>query len=467
MLLGRRRRRPAAAMAAPAAGGASQPGGATPGLPVIPYDYAARFTLKGIPGNIVQDVINVGPDGVFVATAISYGFEPERAAGELGRRFEPEPGQTLVLPGSIRLSALPVDALIQGFRVNPKVDQLVFPPAAATGGPAAQPDFSDTPGQGVPPDFTGQLFERMKPPAPVSFLFNFVDTGTGREMQDVPVHNLASLGIANGERPFRQLARPVSFLPRSNLRLQVIEQSLDTVGTLFIVLSGYMVLGARGMSEQEARTLAMRTAPPPAPPQGPVVPFDYVTTFELTGRPGNLVSDEIAINVEGGYMATAIGYGVALPETRVEPRNLVFPAQGNQTFNLGEQRLRIFTPDALRDGIRIRPQMIRIAFSSSNSLSASVPASLAGQLFERLNRSEDVSFRYRIHDTARGRDLQNEPINNIAGLGIADGSRPFRILTRAFHAEPRSTLQVTVEERNGRGRLYIVFQGYKILGGRG
>src|SRR5262249_13782816 len=46
---------------------------------IIPYDHAATFELKGRPGNIVQDVINVGSDGVFVATAIGYGFEEQRA----------------------------------------------------------------------------------------------------------------------------------------------------------------------------------------------------------------------------------------------------------------------------------------------------------------------------------------------------------------------------------------------------
>jgi hypothetical protein len=46
---------------------------------IILYDHAATFELKGRPGNIVQDVVNVGSDGVFVATAIGYGFEEQRA----------------------------------------------------------------------------------------------------------------------------------------------------------------------------------------------------------------------------------------------------------------------------------------------------------------------------------------------------------------------------------------------------
>jgi hypothetical protein len=463
MVIGRRRRRPGSTAAAPAARGA-RPAGAPPAAALIPYEYAATFNLTGRPGNLVQDVINVGPDGVFVATAISYGFEPERATADIGKTFSPNSG-TLVFPGDIRLSELPVDALIEGFRANPKLDHLVFPSNGDFASPPAA--GSGLPLQGVPADFSANLFQKLRSPGPLSFLFNFVDTGTGREMQDNPVHNIASLGIATGDRPFRQLARPVSFLPRSNLRLQVIEQSLDSIGVLSIVLSGYMIIGATGLTEEQARLIASHTAAP-APeslPPGPVIPFDYVTTFDLTGRPGNIISDEIAINVEGAYIATSIGYGVALPPIGVEPRQL--EVQPNRPLNLGAQRLRIFTPDALRDGVRIRPSMLRVAFQSPSLLNAELPVALAGRIFERLNRPEDISFRYRIHDAARGRDLQNEPINNIAGLGIADGSRPFRILTRPYRAVPRTTLRVDVEERNGRGRLYIVFHGYKTIGSRG
>ena len=42
----------------------------------IPYDYVARFTLKGIRGNRVQDVINISIEGAFVAVAIAYSFIP-------------------------------------------------------------------------------------------------------------------------------------------------------------------------------------------------------------------------------------------------------------------------------------------------------------------------------------------------------------------------------------------------------
>ena len=70
---------------------------------------------------------------------------------------------------------------------------------------------------------------------------------------------------------------------------------------------------------------------------------------------------------------------------------------------------------------------------------------------------------------ATGRELQNRPLHNIGGLGSADGRRPFKHLARPLELEPRSVLRVTIEERVGRGRLYIVFQGFKVIapwGGR-
>ena len=110
---------------------------------------------------------------------------------------------------------------------------------------------------------------------------------------------------------------------------------------------------------------------------------------------------------------------------------------------------------------------MRIAFQNNGVLNTGLPVELANQIFESLNRPEDVSFRYSIFDGGSGRELQNQPLNNIAGLGIATGERPFKKFARPMIFLPRSTIRVTVEERFGRGRLFFVFQGYKVLLGSG
>lgn len=143
---------------------------AAPTTKEIPYDYVAKFTLKGERGNRVQDVINISVDGIFVAVAIGYSFIPPR----------PKEGPTLVTDRSI------------------------------------------------------------------DFKYSIVDSGSGRELQNQPIHNIAGLGEATGERPFRPLAKPMLFMPRSTIRIEVEEISeapFHKNADLFIVLHGYKILG--------------------------------------------------------------------------------------------------------------------------------------------------------------------------------------------------------------------------------
>jgi hypothetical protein len=441
--------------------GAPAPG-ASEGV-IIPYDHAATFELTGRPGNIVQDVINVASDGVFVATAIGYGFEEQRARpiNNPAPALAPAPTpSSLVIPGNVPLGQLPLTALIEGFRINPQFASLAF---------TAAPNriFSDQPIASelfFGSDQTRGLIERVKPPEDISFFFSIVDSDTGREFQDQPAHNLASLGKSDGERPFRLLARPLSFMPRSTLRLQISERTEGARGTLFIVLYGYKILGAACQSETAVRNWGATPQGCPVETYGEVdarvIPFDYVTTFDLTGNPDRLIEDEVSVSVEGGFVATSVGYGLAVEETGVR---VTIPNTGSG-INLSQFPLRFFPPDALLDGIRIRQNFLRVALGANGTLADNLPLALINRVFERLNRPEDVSFRYAIFDGGTGHELQNRPLNNVAGLGIADGGRPFKKLARPMSFLPRSTIRVQVKEQFGRGTLFIAFQGYKLLG---
>jgi hypothetical protein len=89
----------------------------------------------------------------------------------------------------------------------------------------------------------GRIFETGAVAAEdVSFLYSLDVSGTGREYQSKPIHNIAGLGIANGDRPFRPFAKPVMFEPKSSVRIQV-EEISGPAGTLSIVLQGYKMLG--------------------------------------------------------------------------------------------------------------------------------------------------------------------------------------------------------------------------------
>src|SRR5262245_23750417 len=431
-----------------------RPAGSSPEV-VMPFDHAASFALKGVPGNIVQDVINISTDAAFVAVAIGYGFEENRARAA---NLSFDASTVDFLPGEVRLSQIPTAALIEGFRLNPSFDRLIFADTPQTNGATRvaprERTFSD---KRIPAAFAGSIIEQLKPPEDISFLFSILDSGTGRELQDEPIHNLASLGKSNGERPFRLLAQPLTFQPSSPIRLQIVERAEGVQGTLFIVLYGYKVFG------KGAEGLAHVPTPPAAGPSSGVVPFDYVSKFQLTGTPGNLVEDEVPINAEGGFVATSIGYGLAVESLDVNIVGNVFSGTGPGTTVLGALSFSNFPTDALQDGLRIRPDFIRLAFTNGGLLEPNFPINLLSRVFERLNRPDDVSFRYSIFDTGTGRELQNEPINNIAGLGIANGKRPFKRFARPMLFQPRSTIRLQVEEQFGRGTLFIVFQGYKLL----
>ena len=59
----------------------------------------------------------------------------------------------------------------------------------------------------------------------IDFTYSIVDSGSGRELQNRPIHNIAGLGEATGRRPFRPLAKPMLFMPRSTIRIEVEEIS--------------------------------------------------------------------------------------------------------------------------------------------------------------------------------------------------------------------------------------------------
>ena len=270
---------------------------------VIPFDYAATFALTGTPGNLVQDVINFDIDSVFVATAIGYGLDGpgfEALTQEL-LNGPPDP----CVPSSLPLRAFPPQALIQGFRVNQRFLNTIFDLTTLTDNEidADELVYTKTPASLA---VLGSALEQAQRTTDFSFMFSMVDTDSGRELQDEPTHNVASLGISNGERPFRTLARPMYFMPRSTMRMQIEERSEGVTGTLFIVLYGYKLLST-GCPEPVVRSIhgpAFCRTETIGNPSDKIIPFDYVTKFQLTGLAGNDVEDEVAINVEGGFVAT-------------------------------------------------------------------------------------------------------------------------------------------------------------------
>jgi hypothetical protein len=183
-----------------------------PGAKEIPYDYVARFQLLGRRGERVQDVINVSVEGAFVAAAIGYSFLPARlpapAVTRLTNTFSTIHGAILDVWRSLGGVANPTEEIYRCLAVR----------------------------------LCG-----------IDFKYSIVDSASGRELQNQPIHNIAGLGEAAGNRPFRPFAKPMLFLPRSTIRIEVEEISEGGLygdgvdrrngAELFIVLHGYKILG--------------------------------------------------------------------------------------------------------------------------------------------------------------------------------------------------------------------------------
>ncbi|MCC7125150.1 MAG: hypothetical protein IT178_09895 [Acidobacteria bacterium] len=170
----------------------------------IPYDYVATFKLTGVRGARTQDVINISTEGTFVAVSVGSSFTP--AARALTAATAPPPFDTMF--GALFTGAGP------GFEAKDAFTTLAESLLLRFGG--------------------------------IHFLYSIVDSGSGRELQNKAVHNIAGLGAADGDRPFRPFARPVPFVPRSTIRIEIEELSAGPLfkdGTLFLVLHGYKRLG--------------------------------------------------------------------------------------------------------------------------------------------------------------------------------------------------------------------------------
>jgi hypothetical protein len=206
----------------------------------IPFDYVFQFTLLGQRGNKVQDVVEISTEGLFVALSVGYSlvlderktprtFGPVIESSELELTASTSRPLADITLGEIAAGIEKLGAdLTLGFRLNPEAVNLL-----ATGLPLNQLS------EGV----IDRVFETGRVAAEeVSFLYSLDVGNTGREYQNKPIHNIAGLGIANGDRPFRPFAKPIMFEARSFVRIQVEELS-GPPGTLFIVLQGYKMLG--------------------------------------------------------------------------------------------------------------------------------------------------------------------------------------------------------------------------------
>lgn len=211
----------------------------------IPFDYVARFTLQGKRGNRVQDVINISVEGAFVAVAIGYSFIPAKL-----------PDRPIELDTLKSFLCQPDNTSNRSLCQPPVSPVSIEGTNRSSEGQALRDLACDV---FVDPRILVQcLLVRL---CGIDFKYSIVDSGTGRELQNQPIHNIAGLGESTGDRPFRPLAKPMLFMPRSTIRIEVEEISEGPIfgydelnqrrektgrrigAELFIVLHGYKMLG--------------------------------------------------------------------------------------------------------------------------------------------------------------------------------------------------------------------------------
>jgi hypothetical protein len=208
--------------------------GARPTLKEIPYDYVATFRLTGNASNRVQDVINTSVDGAFVAVAIGYSFIPA-ALPDLPALPDPPPPIEIDSgddsDDDVDIGRTEDEVGVRQYSSNPVVNWLladILSPAIAS------------------PQTLALLQSLLVRLCGIDFKYSIIDSAIGRELQNIPIHNIAGLGEVNGNRPFRPMAKPMLFMPRSTIRIEIEEISKGPLyegAELYIVLHGYKILG--------------------------------------------------------------------------------------------------------------------------------------------------------------------------------------------------------------------------------
>jgi hypothetical protein len=268
---------------------------------VISFDHSFRHELAGRPGQLSRQTATVSVEAAFTAVSIGYGFVPEvdqvtfgpAVVGDLAL----DPVAIAGLPQNLRNVLIARNAFANTTRalvaarptattlaslpglerevLVPGMDQLQFgdivralarslgeagysarrelgprTAAALEAGIRLNPEVArfllQTRGTKLDAGQLRRMFQTVQETTgEVLFLYALADEGTGREFQSEPILGTAGLGSAQGERPFRQFAQPITFAPRTVIRLDVIEAG-SARGTLHFSLHGYKVLGGEG-----------------------------------------------------------------------------------------------------------------------------------------------------------------------------------------------------------------------------
>jgi hypothetical protein len=418
-----------------------------PSTKTIPFDYVFQLELLGIPGNKVQDVVQISMEGVFVALSVGYSLAQDESkkprffapvvtqprtptAPALVPIFQPGAGDLDALniigdPGAevevLLLSSVPFP---QATKNKPTVTSVSPPNSVGRG--RIGPDGKATIATHLvnrqiicvwdrTNDLLGQLFQVGPPSTPMIG----PDPLTGR------------LPVA-GDTVVHVYGQPALGSP--------------------VVLTVLSNASASQVFETDPEDLAIDTQTFPGQTTGSIA-VQIADPTPIPLQPG----DVLFVN----SVRAVVARGLQVPFSLY----VVPGSKSISNITLGEIEAGLERAGSdLTGGFRLSANAgsLRDADLRLDRISG---ATLERTFETGLVAAEETSFLYSLDVSGTGREYQNKAIHNIAGLGIANGDRPFRPFAKPVMFEPRSSIRIQVEEISGpAGTLFIVLQGYKMLG---
>jgi hypothetical protein len=446
-----------------------------PGPPVktVPFDYVFQFALEGTPGHKVQDVVEISSEGVFVALSVGYSLMPNEQRTEPS--FAPDikqfmlPQPPVMVPffsenspddlTGVRIIGVP-GAEVVVLRLNDPADTNPPPKLPISEGSGiiatdgtltinfTNPISSDRIIRvwDKTNELLGQVFVVDAPSTPV--IGPNPTTGKLPAVGDTSVHVYGLLDTSN---PDAAPSVTVSLLKNAD-------------GTI-VEVTEKLVKDTASFPGKTTGRVELKIQEGSGGVPVPLAPGDllYVRIPEPADGPVILATPAASIGPEAA-LAASIASDPRIPFSMfIVPRQRVV---SELTLAELEAGLAATSGANLTRGFRLNPNAANL-FEADLSLKQ-VFDGTRGRIFEigtSFVAAEEVSFLYSFDVGDTGREYQNKQIHNIAGLGIANGDRPSRPFAKPMVFEPRSFIRLQIEEISGpAGTLFIVLQGYKILG---
>jgi hypothetical protein len=422
-----------------------------PGPPAktVPFDYVFQFALQGERGNKVQDVVEISSEGVFVALSVGYSLVLDERS--TARTFQPLVDQRITLENPVFIPFFTPPA--------GEVSLNGFAGLLLTGIPGTEMAVLNL---SVTPPVIRQTIDgqplRIGSDGTVAVTLDGVEDGSILRVWDKTQERLSELFEVNSNIPSTPVIGPdptnkkapaagdttvhVYGSPNDNVEVFLLERRTGTIVPLIDSPFPLLDRPTFGGHMTGRADVSLRVNDPKAQPITKSLSLGDVllvrrmdTATAATGIPLSMfvisrpraISDLTLAELEAGLAKEEIGAD-------------------------------------LTRGFRFNPK-------AANLVAADLPLDqladgTLGRIFETGSvAAEEVSFFYSFDVGDTGREYQNKPIHNIAGLGIANGDRPMRPFAKPMVFEPRSFIRLQVEEISGpKGTLFIVLQGYKILG---